>query len=260
MMDDDADKPVELNRASAGEGLASLQALRDITAARIGLPRCGSSLSTESVLSFDFDHAQARDAVHLPFDVDAIEAALQERALRPMRVHSAAIDRRQYLQRPDLGRRLDPPSRRQLQDFQDAEQASPTLALVIADGLSTTAVHTQAVAVIDVLLPLVNAQGWDVAPVVVAEQARVALGDEIGECLAAKAVAVLIGERPGLSAADSLGIYFTYSPHRGRSDAERNCISNIHGRGLSPEAAALQLRDLLCAAQALGLSGTRLKL
>jgi ethanolamine ammonia-lyase small subunit len=224
--------------------------LRRHTAARIGLGRAGDSVPTPRLLEFELAHARARDAVHAAVDFDAVRAELG--ALDTIAVRSAAPDRATYLQRPDLGRRLDPDSARLLErdDF-DA-------AFVVADGLSARAVHDHAAATLQEVLKRLD--GWRIAPVVLATQSRVALGDEIGERLGARLVAVLIGERPGLSAADSLGIYLTAHPRVGRRDSERNCISNIHPPdGLGYRSAAQKLVLLMNEARRLGITGVALK-
>lgn len=224
--------------------------LRQTTRARIGLGRCGDGLPTAALLDFQLAHARARDAVHTPFDAAAMAAALD--GLEVVTVRSRAADRATYLQRPDLGRRLDPAS---------AERLTPgayDAVFVIGDGLSATGVHAHAVPMLKAVLARLT--GWRIAPVVLAGQARVALGDEIGARLGAALVAVLIGERPGLSAADSLGIYLTWYPKPGRTDAERNCLSNIHPPdGLGYEAAADRLAWLMREARARKLTGVGLK-
>jgi len=239
--------------------LDDLRQLKAITAARIGLPRAGSSIATDEILSFDLDHARARDAVHLPFQVEAIMQQLAARQLPAIQVHSAASDRTVYLQRPDLGRQLDKASQQRLADVQPDCKGDVDLVIVIADGLSTSAIHTNAIPLIDALLPRVTAQGLSLAPVIVASQARVAIADEIGEWLKARVSINLIGERPGLSSSDSLGIYLTYGPRQGCTDAERNCISNIRQGGLSPKQAVRLLENLLTSALRLRLSGVQLK-
>jgi len=225
---------------------------RAATRARIGLGRAGDAQPLAPQLEFQLAHARARDAVHGRVEWDRLEAELPPWPSGPaLRVNSAAPDRPTYLRRPDLGRRLDPAG---------ATLPSPAawdLAIVIGDGLSAAAVQAWAAPTLAALLP--RLPGWRLAPVVLAEQARVALGDPIGQALGARQVAVLIGERPGLSSADSLGIYLTFDPRPGRRDAERNCISNIHGAGLSPERAAVKLAWLAHEARRLGLTGIDLK-
>ncbi|MEA1673055.1 ethanolamine ammonia-lyase subunit EutC [Nitrospirillum sp. BR 11163] len=226
------------------------------TPARIALGRAGDSLPTAEVLRFALAHAQARDAVHTPFDAAGLVEQLTALGVAPVAVHSAAPDRATYLSRPDLGRLLDTPSRLALAAL---PTASPDLSVVIADGLSATAVHRQALPLLAAFLPWVRQEGWRLAPVVVASQARVALGDAVGQALGARAVAVLIGERPGLSAPDSLGVYLTLNPAPGRLDAERNCLSNIRDGGLGHELAAFKLAWLLREAWRRQVTGVALK-
>lgn len=242
------------------ERVDDLNQLKTFTPARIGLTRAGSSVSTQDMLTFDLDHARARDAVHLPFDVASIENGLTAREIESIRVQSAAADRTTYLQRPDFGRKLNTPSRTRLQAFQAQNDEQYDLAIVIGDGLSARAIHTNVIPLLDAFQPHVSAHNWRCAPIVIASQARVALADEVGELLNARLSIILIGERPGLTSADSMGIYVTYAPHVGRTDAQRNCISNIRPAGLSPEQAAHQLQGLIAAAFKLGLSGVHLKI
>lgn len=219
--------------------------LRRFTDARVGLGRAGTAQPTAAHLDFQEAHARARDAVWSALDVLALEAALGMPALR---VRSAAPDRRTFLLRPDLGRRLA--------DGTDLPRAPGSAAIVIADGLCAIGVQRHAPAVLQRLLPLLPMAA---GPIVIAEQARVALGDDIAERIGAAAVVVMIGERPGLSATDSLGLYLTWAPRRGRTDAERNCISNIRPGGLTYDEAAAKAAWLLRAAQALGATGIALK-
>ncbi len=229
------------------------------TKARIGLGRIGASLPTREVLSFALAHAQARDAVHARLDRDALRHALTTLGLAIVDVESVAADqqddRQVYLRRPDLGRRLSSRSRPLVSDA----AGHYDLAVVVGDGLSATAVNAHLPTVLSAFLPHAARLKLKLAPVVVAAGARVALGDEIGKILGAKAVAVVIGERPGLSAADSLGLYLTYAPHPGRHDGERNCISNVRPDGLPPEAAAARLAWLVDAALTRKLTGVGLK-
>jgi ethanolamine ammonia-lyase small subunit len=223
--------------------------LRRATAARIGLGRSGDGLPTRAMLELEAAHALARDAVHTPLDRDAILAALG--GLPTVEVESQAAERRIYLARPDLGRRLAPEARARIAggDFD--------LAIVLADGLSAGAVTASGPPLARALLD--RLPGWRAAPIVIAHQARVALGDAIGEALGAKLVVMLIGERPGLSAPESLGAYVTWRPAVGRTDAERNCISNIRPEGLPIEAAAAKLVWLIGAMRRLRLTGIALK-
>ncbi|MGH1572115.1 ethanolamine ammonia-lyase subunit EutC [Methylobacterium sp. P31] len=229
--------------------------LAGLTPARIGLGRAGSGLPTREVLRFGLDHAQARDAVHAPLDDAALARGIADLGFGTLTVASQAPDRATYLRRPDLGRRLAAEDRAALH----ARAAQADLAIVLADGLSARAVHENAAPVLAAFKPYAERAGWSLAPIVIAQQARVALGDEIGQALAVRAVAVLIGERPGLSSPDSLGIYLTFGPRLGRSDAERNCISNVRGAGLAPDLAGSKLDWLLARAFALGLTGVKLK-
>lgn len=217
-------------------------ALRRHTSARIGLPRAGLAQATSAQLAFQAAHALARDAVHTALDVEALIASVAPRPVA--RVHSAAPDRATYLLRPDLGRALSDAA-----PLTTLPKGAPVVH-VVADGLSALAVQRWAPEVLAHLPP---------APLVVATQARVALGDAVGEALDAGIVVVLIGERPGLSAADSLGCYITYAPRRGRSDAERNCLSNIRAEGLAPADAARKITWLVQAMQVRRLSGVALK-
>ena len=230
--------------------MKELQGLKHLTAARIGLARSGASLGTGALLEFRLAHAQARDAVHDPLDQAALLAALPMPALM---VHSQAGDRRTYLMRPDLGRALHPSCGPAL-----APHAGPhDLVVVLGDGLSAQAVQRHATPLLAALLP--RLQDWRLAPLVVARHARVALGDQVAGALGAGAVLMLIGERPGLSAPDSLGAYLTWAPGPGTTDAARNCISNIRPGGLVYPQAAFKIGFLLRQMRALGVSGVALK-
>ncbi|HSI39809.1 MAG TPA: ethanolamine ammonia-lyase subunit EutC [Xanthobacteraceae bacterium] len=230
--------------------------LASMTPARIALGRAGSGLPTREVLRFSLAHAQARDAVHTPFEAASVEAAIAALGFQTLRLDSAAPARDTYLRRPDLGRKLSAESRALLED----RAAAPVdLALVVADGLSSTAVHTQAVPFLKAFKGWIDEAGWSTGPVAVASQARVALGDEVGQLMRARAVVLLIGERPGLSSPDSLGLYLTFEPRVGRTDAERNCISNVRGEGLSHDHAAFKLAWLLKEALSRRLTGVNLK-
>ena len=232
------------------------QSLATLTAARIALGRAGNSLPTAAVLRFDVAHAQARDAVHQALDVDGLLARWREiGGAQPLVVHSQAVDRHTYLQRPDLGRCLDEASAAILLARRLADV--PDVAIVVADGLSATAVHENALPLLHALLPLLD--GLRIAPLVIARQGRVALGDEVGAVLGARLVLVILGERPGLSSPDSLGAYLTFAPKIGRLDAERNCLSNIRPAGLTPAAASVKLAWLIRAALARQLTGIGLK-
>lgn len=233
------------------------QALGLRTPARIALGRAGNSLPTREVLSFALAHAQARDAVHARLDRGAIALQLQALGLDTIEAESRARDRATYLRRPDFGRQLDAVSRQRIEAAVQGKHCD--LALMIGDGLSATGVAAHAPTLVGELLAHVTSHGLTLGPVVIAEGARVALGDEVGALLRARIVAVLIGERPGLSAADSLSVYLTYAPCAGRTDAERNCISNIRPGGLAPAAAARNLAWLIKTALALQVTGVALK-
>jgi len=209
-----------------------------LTPARVALGRAGPSLPTQALLDFTLDHARARDAVHAAFEEKALVAQLAGLGIAAVEVKSRAGDRRDYLRRPDLGRRLDEVS---AQHLAGSEGSAGKLAIVIGDGLSAAAVHAHAVELMRHLLPRLAASQIALGPVVVASGARVALGDEIGAIVRATMVAVLIGERPGLSAPDSLGAYLTFGPALGRTDADRNCVSNIHREGLTYDEAAFKI-------------------
>ena len=232
------------------------QDLRQFTQARIALGRAGVSLPTGAQLAFQLAHARARDAVHQTLDVIAMAEALQQAGYQSLQVNSAAIDRNTYLQRPDLGRRLNEEARQHLRQL----SLPPTdLAIVIADGLSAPAVAQNALPLLCSLQARLTSDDWSLAPIIIATQARVALGDETGALLNASAVLVLIGERPGLSSPDSMGAYLSWAPQPGLTDAARNCISNIRPDGLSYEQAAFKLHYLLTEARRRGLTGVALK-
>ncbi|MDD1957086.1 ethanolamine ammonia-lyase subunit EutC [Pseudomonas sp. 8209] len=233
--------------------------LRRLTPARIALGRTGTSLPTRAQLDFQCAHAQARDAVHLAFDHAGLRDQLSERGRDSILLHSAASDRHSYLQRPDLGRRLHEESARQLREHAQANPGGVDLAIIVADGLSALAVHRHTLPFLNRLQEHIDAEGWSTAPVVLVEQGRVAVADEVGELLGAKMTVILIGERPGLSSPDSLGLYFTYSPRVGLTDAYRNCISNVRLEGLSYGMAAHRLLYLMREACRRQLSGVNLK-
>jgi ethanolamine ammonia-lyase small subunit len=232
-------------------GLTRWSELRRHTAARVALGRAGNGLPTAAHLDFQEAHARARDAVWSALDAPALEAAL---GLPVVRVASQAPDRRAYLLRPDLGRRLREEDRARL------PAAPGAMLFVVADGLCATGVQAEAPALLAEALPLLREAGVPLAPAIIAaDQARVALGDDIGEAMGAAMVAVLIGERPGLTALDSMGVYLTLGPRRGRTDAERNCLSNIRPGGMTARAAAAKLLWLVQAARRLGATGVALK-
>ncbi len=263
------------------------QALRRFTDARIALGRSGVSLPTLPHLAFQLAHAQARDAVHLALDVDALRDGLDAVAdsagltQATLVLQSAAADRDTYLQRPDLGRRLSKASRESLLNRLPAplaealsqlpqsrstseapeppEQRTFDVAFVVADGLSALAIGSHAVSFLSCILPTLQAEGWHIAPLTMVTQGRVAVADEIGQLLRARLVVILIGERPGLSSPDSMGLYLTWMPTVGLSDASRNCISNVRPAGLPCEEAARKLHYLLSEARQRRLSGVALK-
>lgn len=233
----------------------TLPDLRRFTMARVGLGRAGNSITTRDLLEFQLAHARARDAVHGLFDPHGMAAELEPTGLDSIVLHSAAHSREEYLRRPDLGRALDARSRNAM-----LKVSGPfDVVFVVADGLSPVAVQSQAVPLLRLLTNRLDAAEWRIAPIVIASQGRVALSDEIGSLAHASLAVMLIGERPGLSAADSMSVYLTWSPQPGRTDAERNCISNIRPGGLSIEAAGELLLSLMRTARARQLSGVALK-
>jgi ethanolamine ammonia-lyase small subunit len=228
--------------------LAPWDGLKRFTDARIALGRAGHSLPTAAHLNFQLAHAQARDAVHLPLDTLGVADSIQSAGLPTLQLHSAAVDRTTYLQRPDLGRRLDDPSRQTLAQWSTSVtgHAGFDVAFVIVDGLSALAIHQNAAPLLAAVIARLRgdaAQAWWIAPVALVQQGRVAI----------------IGERPGLSSPDSLGIYITWAPQPGTTDAQRNCISNVRPAGLSVDAAAAKLHHLLTQSRALQLTGIGLK-
>jgi len=233
------------------------QALRQHTAARIALGRSGSSLPTAEVLRLGLAHAQARDAVHTPLDFAVLSGSLRADGWQPLQVHSQAADRQSYLLRPDLGRRLRADDAARLRQHA-GPNATLDLVIVVADGLSSAAVQQHAQPLLAALKKHLQAD-WAHTPLVLAEQGRVALGDEIGGLLGARLMVLLIGERPGLSSPASLGIYLTYAPRIGRMDSERNCISNVRPEGLDYPQAAHKLAWLCRAALRGQVTGVALK-
>lgn len=241
--------------------------LREFTAARISLGRSGVSIPTSEMLAFQLAHAQARDAVHTPLDFDDLQQQLSELTKqfpklitsKPITLHSQAVDRTDYLQRPDLGRSLDQQSVKKLQ--KTASTYNYNLAIIVADGLSATAIYQNALPFIEALLETLqqDEQPWTLAPITLVEQGRVAISDEIGELLNADLVLMLIGERPGLSSPDSMGLYLTWAPRVGLNDSSRNCISNVRPQGLIYSAAVQKAIYLLRESRRLKLSGVNLK-
>jgi ethanolamine ammonia-lyase small subunit len=230
--------------------------LKRFTRARIALGRVGSSLPTKEVLNFGLSHAMARDAVHLPLDTETLDASIQALGFSTLHVHSKATDRHTYLLRPDFGRKLNEESRQLLQSIKPTNRFD--FVIVVGDGLSSLAIQRNAVPLLSELQKYIPAS-WNVGPIVIAKQARVALADEVGKILGARMVVILIGERPGLSSPDSLGIYLTYEPKTECTDADRNCISNVRPEGLQYAAAAQKLIWLAKEAMKLQISGVALK-
>jgi ethanolamine ammonia-lyase small subunit len=224
--------------------------LRDFTSARVGLSRAGNSLPTSELLKLQLAHARAKEAVQSKLDVQSLGIEP-----KPLLVRSAAPDRATYLRRPDLGRRLSDESRELVMSRKGKYDA----VFVIADGLSALAVQLHAARLIEAALALMDRADWSFSPFVVVEQGRVAVGDEIGECIGAALSVVLIGERPGLSSSDSLGVYLTWHPHQGLTDADRNCISNIRSEGLSYAVAAHKLVFLMNESRRRKISGVGMK-
>jgi ethanolamine ammonia-lyase small subunit len=227
--------------------------LREVTPARIALGRAGGSLPTRALLDFQLAHALARDAVHQAFDPARLERDLAGLGRAVVHVTTRAADRATYLLRPDLGRRLSEEGRKTLSGAGEACD----LSIVLSDGLSALAAHRQISAVLAEWLPMVG--GLKVAPLVIAPLARVALEDEVGALQRARVAVILLGERPGLGAADSLGAYLVHGPRVGRTDAERNCVSNIRPEGLTPAKGAELLAYLVTEALRRGVSGVVLK-
>ena len=234
----------------------SMRDLRDLTPARVGLGRAGASMTTKALLEFTLDHARARDAVHAAFDVPALISGLSDLGLEALDVSSRARNRKDYLRRPDLGRTLDQASQHLLASHNGS---TCQLAVVVGDGLSPTAVNAHAIELVRSLIPRLAVDGIEIGHAAVASGARVALGDEIGAILGARMVVMLIGERPGLSAPDSLGAYLTFAPRVGLTDAERNCVSNIHGSGLGYDEAAFRIAWLIREGLAREVTGVALK-
>lgn len=236
--------------------------LRALTAARIALGRAGGSVPTAAHLDFQLAHARARDAVGRTLDAGRLAGELASLGAGMVRVASAAADRREYLLRPDLGRRLCEEGRARLASHATrapAGEPPPDLALIVGDGLSAGAAERHAPPLLARLVPALRGEGWRLAPIVVAERARVALGDEVARALGASLVVVLLGERPGLTAPESLGVYLTHDPRPGRVDAERNCVSNVRPEGLGYDAAAHVVGWLVREARRRGLTGVGLR-
>ncbi len=246
----------DIRRENATSSPDAWQELRDLTPARIALGRAGSALPTQKMLEFGLAHARARDAVHHAFDAAGLALEIEKLGFTTLRLDSAATSRELYLRRPDLGRRLGEESREKL----IARPQKPCdLSIIVADGLSALAVHSNVAALLAEMAIFTTSSGYSLAPVSIVSHGRVAIGDEIGALLQARAALVLLGERPGLSSPDSLGAYLTLGPKPGRLDAERNCISNIRREGLSPGEAAYKIIWHLARAFELGLTGIGLR-
>ena len=235
------------------------QGLRQFTPARIALGRTGHSLPTAALLEFQLAHAIARDAVHTPFEYEHLAEQLRQNGYQVLQVHSQAADRNVYLRQPDSGRRLSIESVDFLEDYVQQNDGSYDVVFVLGDGLSAHAIHRNALAVLSLVTIELKKLNWRIAPIVIARYARVALADQIGQILKAEQAAILIGERPGLSAADSMGIYLTYQPAIERLESERNCISNIRPEGLVYKEAASTLLYLMEQVKIGKLSGVDLK-
>jgi len=231
-----------------------LKQLKQFTAARIAIGRVGSSIPIKESLQFNLAHAHARDAVYSVLDVDGLFAALKAFDLPVLQLRSKALTRHKYLKRPDLGRQLDEDSSLHLAGYSGYD-----IAIIIADGLSAAAVNENAFGLLHLLVPKLLAAKLTIAPICLVEQGRVAIGDDIGKGLNAKFSVVLVGERPGLSSADSLGAYLTYSPKRGLTDESRNCVSNIRPHGLKYKPAAEKIFYLVIEAFKRKISGVALK-
>ncbi len=231
--------------------------LRRFTPARIGLGRAGGSIPTRALLEFQLAHARARDAVHRELGIEALRAKFAARQFDTLALASAAGDRHTFIQRPDLGRILDEKSKALLESRPQTQ--SWDAVFVIADGLSALAVERHALPLIAMMRAHLDREGWRIAPYCIVSQGRVAIGDEIGALMRAQLSMMLIGERPGLTSPDSLGAYLTWSPLPGRSNAGRNCVSNIRPEGLSYAAAAFKLLHLMRQARSRQLSGLQLK-
>lgn len=237
---------------------ASIADLKEMTDARVALGRFGAGTPTKAAQAFLLDHARAREAVWSSIDQDGLQRQLIDLELDAVVVESLAGDRSQYVRRPDLGRKLSATSVARLEAIRPHDRGFDVV-IVVADGLSSSAVDINAVAVVGALAGRLARHGLSLAPVVIASQARVALSDPIGEALAAKTAIMLIGERPGLSAADSLGAYVTHAPRSGTPDSRRNCVSNIREGGLPIAAAVDQIAELVIAMRMTGISGVGLK-
>jgi len=243
----------------------TLASLRNYTPARVALGRTGPAIATHDQLLFQLDHALARDAVHAQLNISALQQSLQQRKIETILLESAVTTqpgqdpRHTYLGRPDLGRTLHPDSATALKQLAANTPENPDIVFILADGLSALAIERHAIPLLDAMLLALNPQQYRLGPTCIVTQARVAIGDEIGFILRAQLTVLLIGERPGLSAPDSLGVYITWQPRPGRTDAERNCISNIRHEGLSYAEAAHRMASYINGAKQLQATGVNLK-
>ena len=244
--------------ASPATGRDPWLGLTRYTTARIALGRTGGSQRTDTLLDFRLSHARARDAVLAAFDTAALASQVAAADLTPLAVTTAVADKKTYLVRPDLGRRLSPRSREQLRAHAP-DWGVRDLVIVVSDGLAAHAAQPHAVETVTRLADHLAAAGWTLYPILIAPFARVKLQDEIGELLGARHALILLGERPGLGTPDSLGAYFTRQPRAACTDADRNCVSNIRPEGLPPAVAARKLAHLLLESARLGISGVALK-
>jgi ethanolamine ammonia-lyase small subunit len=249
---------LDVRSQPAASGPDPWNSLCRFTDARIALGRAGASWRTQTLLDFRLAHAQARDAVAKAFDADRVEQPLRAAGLETVRLTTAATSREEFLRRPDLGRQLSAPSRQLLTDHL-ARWADRDLVVMVSDGLSSLATETQAAPTLLALLPLLLQAGWTLSPVFIVPFARVKLQDELGALLRARHALALLGERPGLGSPDSLGAYLTYQPGPAKTDADRNCVSNIRAQGLPPVPAAAKLACLLQQSALQGCSGVLLK-
>ena len=233
-----------------------LSQLKEFTAARIGIGRAGASIPLKQSLEFKLAHAHARDAVYSELDTDKLSADLKQFELPVLLLHSRATYREQYLQRPDLGRKLDDDS---VELVNDHANTANDIVIIIADGLSATAVNHNAVGLLKILIPQLQSAGLKIAPICLLKQGRVAIADDAGAHIKARLSLILIGERPGLSSADSMGVYITFRPRPGLTDESRNCISNIRPHGLTFKPASKKIFYLIQEAFKRKLSGVGLK-
>ena len=239
--------------------LDAWEKLKQFTDARIAIGRAGCSIPTQEMLAFQLAHAQARDAVYQELDTDTLQHKLKGLGLESFVVQSQAQDKQEYLKRPDFGRLLNKTSQQRLQDFNKNHTQHFDVCIVVGDGLSALAIEENAFEMIRSLQSKMEQQQWTLAPIIIAKGSRVALGDEVAERLNANMLVMLIGERPGLSSPDSMGIYYTWHAKSGSLDSKRNCISNIRPAGLSIPIATERLINLMRQSELLGYSGVNLK-